>query len=177
MKKIKVRTDGKAVMYCKQIIFAVSLGFIALLGLVIYGVDLKLDPMSYALLHVMFLSSSTVFILFVIALWLLSRFSPFKSCALRKKLFLFTRQFTTIKDDGAFKHSVEWRYTFKGEKLILELYSNGLVSDKAKLGRELAEYLRLKLIKFEDLDDKAIYTFGNSPKRLDGKKMLQNAKL
>lgn len=115
----------------------------------------------------LFLTSTTLIYLF-------SRFSPINWLKTRKKLVLFTEMLTKQIPDGKFMYSVEWRYQVKNDKILVELFSSGLVPDKAGLGIQLSEYLRLKLLKREELSDKTRYTFGNYPKRLDGMEVLTN---
>lgn len=110
-------------------------------------------------------------------LYFSSRFSPIKWLNLRKRLILFTEQLTKQTQDGHFKHSVEWRYHVTSKEITIELYSDGLVSDKQKLAEQLSEFLRENLLHFELLNNRTRFIFGEFPKRLNGKEVLKNAKL
>lgn len=178
MRKVKVKTDGQQLRIFKQVILVIPLGFTLLSLFISCVLTPKSDFLNIRQLAMqMFVVNFIMLIIVTLAFVLLSKYSPIKSCAIRKKLILFTRIFPKSASDGFRLQSVEWHYTFNDEKLIIELFSNGFVDDKAILGRKLSEYLRMKLLKFDEREDKTLYIFGDTPLRLDGKGALMNDKL
>ncbi|WP_242682262.1 hypothetical protein [Streptococcus thermophilus] len=129
----------------------------------------------------MFITISTIglalFISTVSIIYLASRFSPIQSLQIRKKLILFTEQLTKQTEDGKLKHSVTWHYKVKNKKIIIQLYSNGLVSDKRKVGGQLSEFIAENLLSYKEASQYVTFIFGKSPTRLNGKEVLENDQL
>ena len=96
---------------------------------------------------------------------------------IRKKLILFTEQLTKQTEDGKLKHSVTWHYKVKNKKIIIQLYSNGLVSDKRKVGGQLSEFIAENLLSYKEASQYVTFIFGKSPTRLNGKEVLENDQL
>lgn len=176
MKRIKVRlssefkTSLKVISVMLTLLLATLPQFIYFSGHEIF----KLEATRFAQTS---LIGSLLFVMSVCIIFFSSRFSPVKLLRIRKKLMLFTEQLTKQTQDGNLKHSVEWLYKVKSEKIVIELYSNGLVSDKQKLGGQLSEFLRENLLQLEQLNDRTRFIFGEFPRRLNGKEVLKNDKL
>ncbi|EMX5414657.1 hypothetical protein AAG976_002121 [Listeria innocua] len=119
----------------------------------------------------------TFFLTAVSITYLSSRFSPIQSLQIRKKLILFTEQLTKQTEDGKLKHSVTWYYKVKDKKIIIQLYSNGLVNDKRKLGGQLSEFIAENLLSYKEASQYATFIFGKFPARLNGKEVLENDQL
>jgi hypothetical protein len=144
--------------------FVVSFGLIQLT--IKFG---KAPPLG---LYLSLISGLIWIVVELIFLYLLSSFSPVRALQLRKKLILFTYLLTKQVENAELLFSVEWHYERTGDKIIIELYANGLISDKANLGKQLSEFLRLDLLRFEEQTNKAVYTFGKTPERLNGLEVL-----
>lgn len=167
MKNLRIFTNGKAVTALKQLSLLISLMFISIPAIA-SGSGLTASPAIRWMLRTMFNSGLSLLTAFVLAVWLLSRFSPIKHLRVRKKLILFTRMFLHSEEDGPFLHSVRWRYNVKDGKIIADLYPNGLEKDTADIGRKLSEYLGETLLKYEEFDSRARYILGSAPERFDG---------
>lgn len=167
MKTIQLRTDGKAVEVLKQFILFDSI-ILILMPVLIWGSGSTATPGSHGVLPAMFISGTVVLGVSALMTWLYSKYSPIKSLKIRKNLIQFTRLFLKSETDGMLFHSVKWQYALQGKKTIIDLYPNGLVNDTAKTGKELAQFIDEPLLKYEESDRKARYTFGVAPKRYDG---------
>ncbi|MDE6664004.1 MAG: hypothetical protein K2K46_11790 [Lachnospiraceae bacterium] len=167
MKNLRIRTSGKAVTAFKQLLLLISLMFI-FIPAIISGSGSTAPPAIWQILQAMFLSGFALLTVLVLAVWLLSRFSPVKWLKIRKKLILFTRMFLHSEEDGLLLHSVQWQYSIEDGKITVFLYPNGLEKDTADIGRRLSEYLRKPLLKYEESDGMARYVFGRAPERFDG---------
>lgn len=172
MKKLCLRTNGKAVTAFKQTSLLIALNLI-LIPIIIDWSGLTAIPVNYRLLQAMFFTGGMLVAVLILAIWLLSRISPVKSLKIRKKLILFTRLFLKSEPDGIFIHSVNWHYTVKDKKIFIDLYPNGLVKDTSDIGKKLSEYLGETLLKYEELDGKARYIFGKFPERYNGNALLE----
>ncbi|MBF2544892.1 hypothetical protein [Listeria seeligeri] len=117
------------------------------------------------------------FLTAVSIIYLSSRFSPIQSLQIRKKLILFTEQLTKQTEDGKLKHSVTWHYEVRKKKTTIQLYSNGLVNDKRKLGGQLSEFIAENLLSYKEASQYATFIFGKFPARLNGKEVLENDQL
>lgn len=168
MKRLTIRTDGKAITAFKQLLLLISLTSLSIPAIASGG-GLTAPPAIRRILQAMFLSGLALLTALALTVWLLSRFSPIKSLKVRKRLILFTRMFLHSKEDGALLHSVRWRYSVKTGKVTAILYPNGLEKDTADIGRRLSEYLGEALLKYQESDGKACYVFGRPPERFDGK--------
>lgn len=166
MKKLKIITDGKFITAFKQSLPALSLMMIVIPAIVSRS-GLTAPPAIRRILQAMFLSGLTLLIIFALAVWLLSRFSPVDWLKIRKKLILFTRMFLRSEEDGFLLHSVCWQYGVDNGKIMVILYPNGLEKDTADIGRRLSEYLGETLHKYEESDGRASYVFGHPPKRIN----------
>lgn len=172
MKTLRLKTDGTAVTTFKQIVLFMALVFISLPALIIFWGDLTVAPELAKILSNMFTTGISLLMGFTVMMILLSRYSPVKCLAIRKKLIVFTRLFIKPETDGMLFHSVKWKYAVKGRKIVIDLYPNGLVKDTADIGKKLSEYMGETLLKYEESDGKARYIFGNSPKRYDGLELM-----
>lgn len=121
--------------------------------------------------------SLAFFLTTVSIIYLSSRFSPIQSLQIRKKLILFTEQLTKQTEDGKLKHSVTWHYEVRNKKTTIQLYSNGLVNDKRKLGGQLSEFIAENLLSYKEASQYATFIFGKFPARLNGKEVLENDQL
>ncbi|MFR7931659.1 MAG: hypothetical protein ACLU4Q_02955 [Streptococcus thermophilus] len=65
----------------------------------------------------------------------------------------------------------------KNKKIIIQLYSNGLVSDKRKVGGQLSEFIAENLLSYKEASQYVTFIFGKSPTRLNGKEVLENDQL
>lgn len=113
----------------------------------------------------------------ILFLYLFSKSSPIKVLALRAKLKKFTQLLVKKVEYGNTIFTVEWRYQIKDSRIRVELYSDGLIEDKSRLGKQLSEYLRMSLISFTEEDYKSIYTFGKQPPQLNGLEILDNEEI
>lgn len=172
METLKLKTDGNSVTVFKQIALVTALLFTFLPFLIIFWSDLTVAPEVHKILYNMFATGVSLLMAFTVIMILLSKDSPVKWLAIRKKLILFTRLFIKPGTYGMLIHSVKWRYAVKGGKIVIDLYPNGLVKDTADIGKKLSEYLGETLLKYEESDGKARYTFGSSPKRYDGIELM-----
>lgn len=168
MKNLKLRTDGNAVRTFKQLLLAISLAFISLPLLISFFGGKIFSPAIATLTANMFLTGASLLMAFGTAMALLSKYSPVRWLAVRKKLILFTRLFINPKTDGTLYQSVRWQYAANGKNTIIDLYPNGLVGDTAGMGMKLSQYFGENLLKYEETDSKARYILGNPPKRYDG---------
>lgn len=172
MRNLQLRTDGKAVTTCKQGIVILALSLIVISRLIDWS-NLAVIPINDRVTDGMLLAGFFSLLILTCIEWLLSRYSPVKQLAIRKKLILFTRMFLKSEEDGKVKHSVKWSYSFKSTgNLIIMLYPNGLVKDTIDTGRKLSEYLALDLIQYEHTGRKACYELGRHPDRYDGIELL-----
>lgn len=172
---ILLRTDGSKATAAKQIILAILLSGILLPLLITFPVfrgNLTVAPENVRRLVDMFVTGLCLLGVFVTVRILLSKYSPVKWLAVRKKLVLFTRLFVKPKISATLYHSVRWQYWLEDKKTAIDLYPNGLVEDTAGLGRKLSEYMGEELLKYEECNGKARYLFGNSPKRYDGMRLM-----
>lgn len=167
MHTLNIRTDGKLVTVLKQALLLLSLVFV-FIPAIVSGSGLTAPPAIRRIWQGMFLSGLVLFIVLVLACWLLSRFSPVKWLKVRKKLILFTRMFLHSEEDGRLRHSVRWEYSVENGKVTIVLYPKGLEKDTADIGRRLSEYLGETLLKYEEGDGRASYILGCAPKRFDG---------
>lgn len=169
MHTLKIRTDGKIVSALKQSLLFISLIFVIFPTIAnVNGSGLTATPAIRRMLWAMFLFGLVLLIIFVLLVWLLSRFSPVERLKIRKKLILFTHMFLHSEEDGLLLHSVRWQYGVKNGKITADLYPNGLEKDTADIGRRLSEYLGETMLKYEEYDGKARYIFGCVPERFDG---------
>lgn len=168
MKNLKLRTDGSAVRTFKQLLLAISLAFISLPLFISFFGGKIFSPAIATLIANMFLTGASLLMAFGAAMALLSKYSPVRWLAVRKKLVLFTRLFINPKTDGTLYQSVRWQYAANGKNTIIDLYPNGLVGDTAGMGMKLSQYFGENLLKYEETDGKARYILGNPPKRYDG---------
>lgn len=171
MRKLQLRTDGKAITSCKQGIVILALSLIVISRLIDWS-NLTVIPVNDRVTDGMFLIGCFALLILGCVEWLLSRFSPIKQLAIRKKLILFTRMFLKSEEDGKAQHSVKWLYSFKNGNLIVHLYPNGLVKDTVDIGRKLSEYLEIDLIQYEHTRRIACYELGRHPDRYDGIDLL-----
>jgi len=172
MRKLQLRTDGKAVTACKQGIVILALSLIVISRLLDWS-NLTVIPISDRVTDGMFLIGCFSLLILGCVEWLLSRISPIKQLAIRKKLILFTRMFLKSEEDGKAQHSVKWSYSVKPTgNLIVHLYPNGLVKDTVDIGRKLSEYLAMDLIQYEHTGRIACYELGRHPDRYDGIDLL-----
>ena len=171
MRKLQLRTDGEAVTSCKQGIAILALSLIVISRLLDWS-NLTVIPINDRVTDGMFLIGGFSLLILGCVEWLLSRFSPIKQLAIRKKLILFTRMFLKSEEDGKAQHSVRWLYSFKSGNLIVHLYPNGLVKDTVDIGRKLSEYLEIDLIRYKHTKRIACYELGKHPKRYDGIDLL-----
>lgn len=166
MKNLKIRTDGKAVTALKQLLLLISLMFIVIPAIGSGG-GAPLPPAIRRALLAMSLSGLALLAALALSAWMLSRFSPVECLGIRKKLILFTRMFLHSEEDGPLLHSVRWQYSVENGKVTVILYPNGLEKDTADIGRRLSEYLWRPMLKYEEFDGGACYTFGCHPERID----------
>lgn len=171
MRKLQLRTDGKTVTACKQGIVILALSLFVISRLLDWS-NLTVIPVNDRVTDGMFLIGCFSLLILGCTEWLLSRYSPIKQLAIRKKLILFTRMFLKSEEDGKLQHSVKWSYSFKNGNLIIKLYPNGLVKDTVDVGRKLSEYLEVDLIQYEHTRRNACYELGKHPKRYDGIDLL-----
>lgn len=172
---VELKTDGKAVSGFKQVLLAIALScaFLPLLLLSqISRSGLAAAPEAVKILSGVFYTGIGMLMAYAMAMLLLSTGSPIRFLAMRKKLILFTRLFITPKMDGTLYQSVRWQYATEGRKAVVDLYPNGLVSNTADIGRRLAQYMGENMLKYEESDHKARYTFGPPPKRYDGRRLM-----
>lgn len=177
MKTLKLRTDGAAVTAAKQLVLSIALLFAIFPAVVLVWSDSTVTPDMQKMLSNMSLASVCALTVFLLMLILLSRYSPVKSLALRKKLIIFTRLFTKTQNDGTMAHAIRWRYAIKGKKIVIDLYPNGLIRDTALIGRQLSQYMGENLLEYEETDDKARYVYGEYPPRYDGIELLREGVL
>ena len=172
MRNLQLRTDGKAVTACKQGLVILALSLIVISRLLDWS-NLTVIPISDRVTDGIFLIGCFALLILGCVEWLLSRFSPIKQLAIRKKLILFTRMFLKSEEDGKAQHSVKWSYSIKPTgNFIIKLYPNGLVKDTVDIGRKLSEYLEIDLIQYEHIRRIACYELGKHPKRYDGIDLL-----
>lgn len=167
MKNLRIRTSGKAVTALKQSLLLVSLMFI-FISVIASGGSLTAAPAIRQMLRIILVSGISLLASLALSEWLLSRHSPVGWLKTRKKLILFTRMFLHSKEDGPLLHCVRWQYGVENGKITAILYPNGLEKDTADTGRRLSEYLGETLLKYEESDGRACYTFGCAPERFDG---------
>lgn len=176
MKKLQVKLNSEVVAPFK-LIGTVLLLALTVLPTFIYTVAFDKFHLNGHLMLSLSTLGATLFSIEMISLFLYSRFSPIYGLQLRKKLILFTEQLTKQTKDGQLMHSVKWNYLCGDGKIIIELYARGLVTDTERLGIQLSEYLEENLLAYKELNTCVRYTFGESPKRLDGMEILKNGKL
>lgn len=174
MKRLRVRTSNYIRFRMKILMLLVALT-ISMLSLNILKSSVRFFPAT--LLVKIFVVGIVLSVAFGVEIVLTSRFSPVRYFRLRKKLQLFTEMFTKQLDDGNFKLSIEWCYEITKDKTIVDFYTNGLVKDKTLIGRQLSEYLRMNILKYEELSDCTRLILGTFPKRYDGLGMMMNGKL
>lgn len=167
MKNLRIHTDGKAVTALKQFLLFLSMISVCL-PVIVSGSGLTAPPAIRRMLQDTFIFGIVLLITLALAVWLSSRYSPVKRLKIRRKLILFTRMFLHSKEDGAFLHSVRWRYSVKNGKITADLYPNGLEKDTADIGGRLSEYLGEVMLKYEESDGMARYIFGRIPQRFNG---------
>lgn len=173
MRTLKIKTDGSAVRFIKQLILIIALALVIVSTAIAISVgNISVAPETAQILRVIFISGSCILVVFGITMLLVSRDSPIQLLALRKRLILFNRMFLKTEQDGTIVHSVYWKYAIDGKKIIIDLYANGLVSDMAIVGQKLSEYLGKKLLDYHELDGKARYVFGQYSPRYDGVKLM-----
>lgn len=176
MKKLTVRVTSEAKAPLKLI--SVVLTFtLTTLPILIYYVGHDTFQLNASPFIEASLIGCTLLITNISFIYICSRFSPVKQLRLRKKLALFTEQLTKQTQDGKLKHSVEWNYKIVENKMIIELFSSGLISDKSQLGMQLSEYLRENLLEYKELSNCVRFTFGEFPQRLNGIEVLIDEKL
>ena len=90
MRKLQLRTDGEAVTSCKQGIAILALSLIVISRLLDWS-NLTVIPINDRVTDGMFLIGGFSLLILGCVEWLLSRFSPIKQLAIRKKLILFKR--------------------------------------------------------------------------------------
>lgn len=164
MHTLNIRTDGKLVTVLKQALLLLSLMFVSIPAMV-SGSGLTAPPAIRRILQGMFLSGLGLFTVFVLAFWLLSRFSPVKWLGIRKELILFTRRFLHSEGDGFLRYFVRWKYSVENGKVTIVFYPKGLEKDTADIGRRLRECLWKPLLEYEEGDGMARYVFGTPPER------------
>lgn len=174
MRTLQLKTDGQLVANAKQIILAVSLLFTFLPFFVIYWSDSNVAPEIKNILINMFCTGISLLTIYCTVMILLSTYSPFKLLGVRKKLIQFTRLHIKSKPMGSFIQSVKWMYCIKDNKIIIDLYPNGLVDDTVKIGKKLSECMGENMLKYEELNGKTRYIFGNPPERYNGIKLLSD---
>lgn len=168
MRNLNLVTDGNAVKTVKQVILVIAIICICLPWLILIWSDYSVTPDLHRILTRVLFVGFNLLLGGLVMMILLSRYSPFKLLALRKKLILFTRTFTKSIDDGTMLHSVKWEYDITGKKISINLYSKGMVQDTAILGKKLSEYLGEVMLEYEELDGKTHYVFGQYPDRYNG---------
>ena len=174
MKKrnLRLKTNGSVVRGAKQVILALALICICIPWLVLIWSDFNVTPNLYQILtRVLFIGVYLLFG-FLIIMILLSRYSPIKLLAVRKRLILFTRLFLKSGDDGTMIHSVGWKYQINDKIIVIDLYPNGLVDDTAKIGKKLSECLGESLLDYEESESKTRYILGTIPERYSGIELL-----
>jgi len=182
LRNLTVLTDGKMMFELKRSIFLFLVGITFLLQIICLN-DLGVIQANKPMLTQALRGSYFLLLLYTITLWLLSRYSPSKTLRIRKKLILFTHQFTKMVDDGIFKKSVQWHYIFVNnvdgvkKMLVIEVFPNGLEKDLRLLGMKLSQYLRLELLNYAESDNKACFFYGKPPKRLNGMEVLLDEEL
>lgn len=172
---IQLRTDGSKATAVIQVMLTMVLLCVLLPPLTLFLISrssLTAAPEVIQILLVIFATGSILLGIFAVVGILLSKHSPVKWLAVRKKLVLFTRLFVKPKISATLYHSVKWRYWLEDKKTVIDLYPNGLVEDTAGLGRKLSEYMGEELLKYEECSGKARYLFGDSPKRYDGMRLM-----
>lgn len=172
---IQLWTDGSKATAVIQIMLAMALLCALLPPLTIFLISrssLTAAPEVIRILLGIFATGISLLGIFAVVGILLSKHSPVKWLAVRKKLVLFTRLFIKPKISATLYHSVRWQYWLEGGKTVIDLYPNGLVEDTAGLGRKLSEYVGEELLKYEECNGKARYLFGDSPKRYDGMRLM-----
>lgn len=157
-----------------SVMFSLAL---AILPILIYNIGKDIFHLEANLFITISTIGLALFISTVSIIYLASRFSPIQSLQIRKKLILFTEQLTKQTEDGKLKHSVTWHYKVKNKKIIIQLYSNGLVSDKRKVGGQLSEFIAENLLSYKEASQYVTFIFGKSPARLNGKEVLENDQL
>lgn len=173
MKSLKVRTNGESLRFVKQILFAVTLLIVVLPLIVHWGLSGILN-LNRSLFTTIISGGFVVLFSNVLLLYLFSRYSCIPRLRLRKQLILFTRLFTTSKEDGFVMHSVKWKYQVKNDEIEIHLYSNALINDKAKTAGQLSEYIQANLIIFREEDNYVRYVFGSFPLRFNALEVLKN---
>lgn len=150
---------------------------LAILPMLIYSNGKEIFQLEVNLFMTISIIGLAFFLTTVSIIYLSSRFSPMQSLQIRKKLILFTEQLTKQTEDGKLKHSVTWHYKVKDKKITIQLYSNGLVDDKRKLGGQLSEFIAENLLSYKEASQYVIFIFGQFPTRLNGKEVLENDQL
>ncbi|HFI0914831.1 TPA: hypothetical protein ACGO1D_001935 [Streptococcus suis] len=157
-----------------SVMFSLAL---AILPMLIYSNGKEIFHLEVNLFMTISIIGLACFLTTVSIIYLSSRFSPIQSLQIRKKLILFTEQLTKQTEDGKLKHSVKWHYKVKDKKITIQLYSNGLVDDKRKLGGQLSEFIAENLLSYKEASQYVIFIFGQFPARLNGKEVLENDQL
>ena len=172
-KTLRIKSDGNAARYGKQLIAVVSLALIAIPTAIAASGGSHLAPGTLRISYGIFLTGVCLLAGFGIGTFLFSRFSPVPMLALRKRLILFDRMFLKSAEDGTILHSVYWDYALDGNRYVIELYANGLVPDMAVTRQKLSEYLSKMLLDYQETDGRARYILGDLPKRYDGIALLR----
>lgn len=173
MRTLKIKTDGSAVRFAKQLILIIAFALVIVSTAIAISVgNAYVAPETAQTLRIISSLGNCVLIAFGMTMFLISRDSPIRWLALRKRLILFDRMFLKTEQDGTIVHSVCWKYAIDGERFIIDLYANGLVPDMAIVGQKLSEYLDKKLLDYHESDGKARYVLGDTPKRYDGIALL-----
>ena len=173
---IKIRTDGKLIRTIKQgiLLIGVSMTFIPQL---FYWYGLKTIQMNQEICNLISLTGSLILVPFIVYTYIYSRYSPILYLKIRKKIIIFTREFTKKVDDGTMIHSVMWRCRITDNKIVITLYSRGLILNETKTAREFTEYVALNLLQFQNKEGEFIFTYGERPARFDGMEILNNVEL
>ena len=172
-KTLRIKTDGSAARYGKQLIVVVSLAMVALPTAIATSGGSSIAPGAMRICCGIFLSGCGLLAGFGAGTFLFSRFSPIPMLALRKRLILFDRMFLKSAEDGTILHSVYWDYAVDGNRYVIDLHANGLVSDMAVTGQKLSEYLDKMLLDYQETDGRARYVLGDVPERYDGIALLR----
>ena len=98
MRKLQLRTDGKAVTACKQGIVILALSLIVISRLLDWS-NLTVIPISDRVTDGMFLIGCFSLLILGCVEWLLSRISPIKQLAIRKKLIPSTTTSLNSEED------------------------------------------------------------------------------
>lgn len=172
MHTLQRKTDGTAIKTIKQMILAMGLLLTVLPVFAIWGSDSTVTPVIATMLLNMFIAGISILMAVAIIAILFSRYSPIELLAIRKNIMLFDKRFLKSISEDAFIYSAKWKYAIKNNKIIIDLYPNGLVHDTADIGKRLAQNLYKILLKYEESDYKIRYIFGSYPDRYNGIALL-----